>query len=311
MRIIRLVCLCLLLFTGCQDLREEVNLDGLANQTNKLVVTGFLSPQDTLLAVKVNRTRPIADPFNSTNGLVTNAKVTLNSNGRSITLTYNAKQQYYQVDAKKLPIKAGEAYGLIVETPDGARVTSSCTIPQVVSLQQVLLDSLQNSDGTKQYFIRYHWQDSAKAKNFYQTISAFAYLRRCQNCSVEEKQKNKPVSSLVNFGVLANSSGLITDENQDGLKMQSERGWLETDSTDKANSTAQTVFADYYANATVTAALLHVDEAYYRYHTAVELTAKYDDNPFAEPVLIPSNIQGGLGCFSGYNKSLVRVSLKK
>ena len=51
--------LSLLILTGCQNLRQEVDLNGLTQQPNKLVVSAFISPQDTILTVKVNRTRPI------------------------------------------------------------------------------------------------------------------------------------------------------------------------------------------------------------------------------------------------------------
>jgi hypothetical protein len=46
--------------------------------------------------------------------------------------------------------------------------------------------------------------------------------------------------------------------------------------------------------------LYNADEHYYRYHRS--LTERHDyTNPFTEPYLIYSNIEGGLGCFGAYN----------
>jgi hypothetical protein len=56
--------------------------------------------------------------------------------------------------------------------------------------------------------------------------------------------------------------------------------------------------------------LLNVDEAYFRYYDAVERQNQLGDNPFAEPVPVPTNILGGLGCFAGYNRSSLTIELK-
>lgn len=50
----------------------------------------------------------------------------------------------------------------------------------------------------------------------------------------------------------------------------------------------------------ITMELYNADEHYYRYHRS--LTERHDyTNPFTEPYLIYSNIEGGLGCFGAYN----------
>jgi hypothetical protein len=62
--------------------------------------------------------------------------------------------------------------------------------------------------------------------------------------------------------------------------------------------------------AELTYSLLHVDENYYRYHDSILRQDESEGNPFAEPVPIPTNINGGLGCFAGYNRSTVVVKIK-
>lgn len=55
--------------------------------------------------------------------------------------------------------------------------------------------------------------------------------------------------------------------------------------------------------------LLHVDKNYYDYHRTLQQQNDIDGNPFAEPVLISTNIEGGLGCFGAYNRTTKTVIL--
>jgi len=54
--------------------------------------------------------------------------------------------------------------------------------------------------------------------------------------------------------------------------------------------------------------LLNVDVHYYKYHKS--LSSNNEDNPFAEPTLIYTNINGGLGVFAAYNKTMVTKDWK-
>ena len=56
--------------------------------------------------------------------------------------------------------------------------------------------------------------------------------------------------------------------------------------------------------------LLNVDQAYYQYQDAVERQSQVLGNPFAEPVPVPSNIQGALGCFGAYTRAARTMAWK-
>lgn len=291
----------LLIFFGiftlvsCVNAPEEIVLDDLSQQATKLVVVGFLSPQDSILAVKVSHSAPIGDSFEGS--IVTNATVLLSSGNASIRLAYNAPSTFYQILAKKFPIKSGNTYKLTVETPDGQRVEGSCTVPEAVQLQRVTFDSSTSTGSQKQYVIRYSWQDPANQTNFYQVAGAFVYTK-----SAATSQQS--TSALIVFGTPAHPGELVSDETANGGKLESLPGLLSTESA------TQGTFYTIYRQASITATLLHVDEAYYRYHKAIELATSTNGNPFAEPVTVPSNIKGGLGCFAGYSQAVVRVRLK-
>jgi hypothetical protein len=56
--------------------------------------------------------------------------------------------------------------------------------------------------------------------------------------------------------------------------------------------------------------LLHVDRHYYLYHRSLRNAGRSQDNPFAEPVLVYSNVTGGLGVFAAYNRSNAEIRLR-
>ncbi|GAB3915999.1 DUF4249 domain-containing protein [Larkinella terrae] len=311
MKRIYVVSLLIALFTtGCQSMRQEVEPAGLSQVAKKLVIIGFISPQDTVLAVKVNITRPIADANYTTNyGTVANAKVVLETGNRSVQLTYNSKNDYYQVDAKKFPVRAGETYQLTAQTPDGLKASGSCTIPQPAVLQKVRLDSVGDATNQKQYFVRYYWQDVSAMTNYYQTVGIFTYAKSCPTCKSEAGAKPKPETTPVVFESLGQAGTLLSDQANNGRVLESCRGFLNQSSTALPVSDKIT-FPNLYDRAFVRATLLNVDEAYYKYHQALELQKKSDGNPFAEPVLLPNTITGGLGCFAGFNQSTVTATFK-
>jgi hypothetical protein len=64
------------------------------------------------------------------------------------------------------------------------------------------------------------------------------------------------------------------------------------------------------AKIAIRAYLLSTDEAYFRYHRTLNQQRKSSaDDPFSEPVLIYSNLTGGLGVFAAFNRTEVRIEL--
>lgn len=277
---------------SCKNTPEEIVLDDLSQEAKQLVVVGFISPQDSILAVKVSSSAPIGSSFEGS--ILTNATVTLATGNSSVKLTYNASGMVYQALAKKFPIQSGNTYTLTVTTPTGQRVESTCTIPAPIQFQRVTLDSTASVGNQKQYTVRYSWQDPANQKNFYQVAGAFQYTK------VATQQTN---TTAIVFGTPSQPADLQSDEAAQGM-IESLPGIIAT--TSEYSST----FLSQYRQATVLATLLHVEESYYRYHKAIELANATNGNPFAEPVSVPSNIKGGLGCFAGYNQAVVKMKLK-
>ncbi|GAA4460303.1 hypothetical protein GCM10023189_35220 [Nibrella saemangeumensis] len=281
-------------------MQQEVAPDELVNQPEKLIVVCFISPQDTLLTAKVTLTRPILSSDNKSTE-VTKATVKIAEGSRSVTLAYDAKNKYYKANARQFAIEAGKTYQITVTTPDGKKAESTCMVPQPVTVARVQFDSLTTNvtNANKRYYVQLRWQDPAGQKNYYRTTGLFRYVSR-QNTSVIALQ---PVS----FEGAYNMQALVTDNGLNGKILESGRGYLDTGGTLlPANDT----FSKLYREATVTVSLLHTDVNYYQYHEAVQRQDATDGNPFAEPVLVTTNIQYGIGCFGAYNRSVVMLKLR-
>jgi len=300
----------LIAFSGCDSLRQEVNPDRLNREAAKLVVTCFLSPQDTVLAVKVTRSQPVlgvSTSFSYQGVDVTNATVTLAEGSRTATLHYDGKLGYYRAPVSLLPIVAGRTYSISVQTPAGEQATASTFIPELVPLTDILLDSaITNEYGraTKQYYVRLRWRDPAGKPNFYQIMGDNEHTYTNQyRPSPSAPVRDTTVTSRGKW--FFNNSSTTTDIGRDGQELVSARGRLSTvySFTNGKQDLSRPV-------GKLNAYLLNVDEAYFRYYDAVERQNQLGDNPFAEPVPVPTNILGGLGCFAGYNRSSLTIELK-
>lgn len=344
MKFLAIIGLCFCLFS-CDSLRNEVDPDRLNKQAEKLVVVGFISPQDPVLAVQVSRSVPVLGQSNTIRD-VTDATVTISIGAKFIALKYapNYNKQginLYAATSVDFPIVAGQTYNLTVETPAGQKVTSQCTIPTFAPkpTDQVALDSAVVSNGysvgsngrqdfySKQYFIKARWFDLAGQRNYYRVTGLFQYqLTPPANSTAV----SPVVTQSINFGNDFTWGGLVADSpSSDGGVLASKEGqyfasslWVPTvvsapngttyvSSMGVSQETAnQFRLGKILQYGQLTIFLLHTDENYYRYHDAINRQNDVGDNPFAEPVLIPSNINGGLGCFAGYNRSTEVLRIK-
>ncbi|WP_019988719.1 DUF4249 domain-containing protein [Rudanella lutea] len=354
-----ILCLGLIpLFFSCDSLRNEVDPDRINREAGKLVIASFISPQDSVLTVQVNRSVPVLGQSNTILD-VTNASVTISDGARVVALQYAANYRrqainLYWTNARNLPILPGKTYTLSVSTPQGEKATAQCTIPVGAPVFVVERDSARVESGysfsngvrtpiyAKEYSLRVNWADLTGGRNYYRVAAMLSTLQTAPSSS-----------SLVQVTVqntFFNNSDVVADSpGDDGGQLRSRKGvyyryssgtptivtgpggttliTCPTCATTITNPTGTTVinpptgtsannavdtyrFGDNFRSAELTVSLLHTDETYYRYHEAIPRQQESDGNPFAEPVQIPSNINGGLGCFAGFNRRSVVLKLK-
>jgi len=270
-----------LLFASCE---KDANID-LPEVKPKLVVIGFISPQDTLITVTVTRSRPVFEQYDvNTSAAVPDANVTLSNGSSTIQLTYDPQHEWYWVHASQFPITAGTTYTLTAGTAADGIATAATTVPYFsnpnynVTFTSTLRDT--NSYGfTREYFFENTWQDQPGSPSFYRLATIAVSERSVQLDTLFALQ----------------TSTLADDRNNEG-------GVIEKDSYGY-----KTAYHLQYYDSLVAfdLHLMHVTPEYYLYHQSLPL-ASYND-PFSEPRLVYSNVTGGLGIFAGYNSVKRRI----
>lgn len=283
-------------FLSCETLVNDVNPDLLPKSSNKLVIHGYLSPQDTIISIAINVSTQLIggslDLGNNTTKSLSDATVTLSNQGKSVTIPYDSKNSTYKIKATQLPIVEGQTYELKV-VREGETVTASCTVPKAVAIQSIRRDSVdaRGSSSVKDYLYHIVWKDPVGQANYYRVGGYVFQTQRIQ--TGPNKFEDTPNIQPLSFRENNRSGEFISDERTDGLLLVSVAGRL-------YNFYAQ---GGGITNQYIELVLVSCEKTYYDYHIAVQ---NFDgNNPFSEPSLIPSNIKNGLGCFAAYSRNTV------
>ncbi|MBO0931403.1 DUF4249 domain-containing protein [Fibrella aquatilis] len=305
----------LLMLAACGSLRNEVDPSILSAGGEKLVVNGYISPQDTLLTVKVSRSKPaLAEPSEGVPYVVENATVSLTDGNRVVVMRYNTDRQFYQAPVALMPIRTGQTYTLTATTPDGKKVTAQATVPPPVPIRTINLDSTITTSGairTKAYRVTFVWEDPAGETNFYQYAGYLQWKDNKFSYPIGG-QNEVPVPNIyvLIFNRDRATGNLLSDDRQQGSLLTSQSADVAKIIVQKTDPPAAENVSYSYPGARVVAQLLNTDESFYRYTNAVARQRQVGNSPFAEPVPIPTNITNGLGCFAAYNRTEKVLSLK-
>lgn len=285
-----------LMLLSCESLIKEIDPSFLPETDSKLVVACFISPQDTILSAKVTETKLLIGTTGDIRDDITNATVSLSDGSKSIRLVYSPKLGYYRALPSELPILVGKTYTITVNTPDGRQVNASTTVPNPIAIKEVKIDSTKvndfqqgNSVTSTEYDVKVIWQDKAGEPNYYRAISEFVFLYRIVD-SINKKVINAPVSAIVDLRT-------TDDKDSDGQLLSLNRAYLPTN----IGGNIQGQDANLKTRLDkIKVGLFQTDIHYYNYHTSLR-RQRENNNPFAEPVLLYTNIKGGFGCFGAYN----------
>jgi Domain of unknown function (DUF4249) len=330
---------------SCETVIENVALP----YEERMVIQAFISPQDTLLEVKISKTRPVtgtfpADQFYGSQVYKPLAGATIeisdgvrkanflfqtisNPNGteydqKTGKLVTQTRAGYF-LKAKDFPIMAGKTYTLTAKAPNLPDASATCTVPNrklIESKDFTILkgniDSVKSGGAYSNGSVLYSYynltkrinitvNDVANEENFY----AVAYYSQ-KVSQYKENGTNKTITQYTlnqEFG-----SDFITDYKQDGkvlnfMKAGINMGFYSDEPNQQSNPYTPKTISHNLSIFVATS-----DKAYYQYNKSIGSgRGLNDDNPFAEPVLTYSNINGGLGVFAGYNTTRVEVDLLK
>jgi Domain of unknown function (DUF4249) len=238
----------------------------------KLVIQGFLSPQDEIIQIRVSKSKPVFGIYDEDSYYIENAVVRLMSNTDTTILEYDSQLQTYSVSQLDYPIEGGRTYALEVSAPGLKSVYATTTVPTLTpDVSSADYVSTQNFEGgnfgeystTFEYNVQ--WMDNEPGESFYRLILGLEGTG----------SGSEPVDLL------------LTDVLNEG-EVISKNVFVGTWYSDI--NPEQEPFGIY---------LLTVDENYYRYHLTTNSIG--GDDPFTEPVQVYSNITNGLGCFGSFN----------
>lgn len=289
--------------TSCQTLINDIDPSRLPNGEKKLVVHGFISPQDSILSIRLSSTYPsfgkkiIGSPgviAAETDAFYAQYTVTLSESSQTVNLVFNRPTLNFEISAKKLPVVAGRTYFLKIKDNAGNVYESSCTVPQTVLIAEVKQDSvpLRNNPTQKERVVQLFWQDPAGQVNYYRVGGYMEIVNKYQPMG-QPIQLNTQIYGLGFESGGRSGSNFLTDQQADGTRINSGQSRISPYYFNAMNPNTTLKRIEYY--------LLSCDKSYYDYHRIVN---NYDDsNPFVEPTLIPTNIKNGLGCFAAYTRS--------
>jgi hypothetical protein len=328
------------LLTSCETVLENVALP----YEDRLVINSFISPQDTLIEVIVSKTRPVTGVETVKNinnqsysyDILQGATAEISDGQKKANLIYKeilnpnrfvfdpktgkqtvATRPGYFLSTKEFPIIAGKTYTLVVSAPNLPTATATCTIPQKSLINQqdlevvyLGIDSVANG-GTyinnqlvatsyalnKRYIVKI--KDNPAEENFY----AVAYYSQ----KIEQTRGNDgKLFTTPPLNLQEPFSDIISDYKKNGSVLEFVPLRINVGNTSDNNRNDRVISHKVSCFVAIT------DKTYYLYNKSVgNSNGIYNSNPFAEPVLTYSNINGGLGAFGGYNMTKVDVDLLK
>jgi len=246
-------------FSNC-DLEKEVNLN-LPTYENQLVVECYLEVGQPFVAIISKSVDFFAEP-----GLpvISGATVTITHQGEIYTLnegiyTDPTGTKVYNYGSSSIcPANYEEDFTILVSDGNG-RIASATT--QI--LNPILIDTLEtvwmpNNPTKALVFTRF--KDPADDENFYRRMF---------------------------------QSGGTLGEGRDEQDFTTTDNFATTD-----NEIVYGTGFDFMKGDTVISTLFHIDQVYYDFQESVQAAINSNGNPFGQPGVIKSNIEGGIGIFT-------------
>ncbi|GAB3204225.1 hypothetical protein ABID22_002993 [Pontibacter aydingkolensis] len=283
-----IILIAITLLTACEKDADNVKP---FKVDSKLVVHAFISPQDTVLKVHLQKSQPALGRRLSEEQLqVPNANVTISDGSSAVTLTYDPDHNAYFSKLREWAIVAGKTYTLKVTAPGGYAATASCSVPEAtgIAITDVSTSTTTETDyyggEMKRYKVAYKWTDAPGVNNYYRTLAAKVFWHK--NYYGDRQRVAEPAH------LDRGKPGLYKDDKAQGGVLTSDDFYY------YQGAQSPDIEKQYQLHLL----LVVSDKNYYLYQDAQYKQSQSNGNPFAEPVVMYSNIEGGLGVFAGYNQ---------
>lgn len=298
----------LLLFLG-SCIIEDANVVVPANP-RQVVVNSFLTPDSLIkanLTYSVNLDEPNEfDP-------VEDALVIIYENGLYLdTLIYKGLGNYFSSYFPK-PLNK---YRIEIKTNDGDLVTASSFMPEKpkIGIEKIELLPCSNSnfEYSDSFIITFNLYETPKGYDYWfgflETANegrCFPYTEKASFCPIQIMYSTDSRISKFNkstFPSLVCSNKIVEEFD---LEAYITKYSLMTDNGPISFITSSFKKDDYFLSAVA------ASDDYSKYYKSVISNLNYeygkDENPFNSPEIIYSNISGGLGIFSCYNRVVIKI----
>ena len=251
----------------------------------KLVVGGFLSPTENEHQISLSQT----DPLFSTDTPISlaNVKLTISSDSSSYSPSYDFNSGTFQFNNNQFKIENDKNYHIKIVTEEGKIVESDM---RTLSNQMPLVTDFKLTVDTItkdwmypeiQYSLKISWNDLIGEQNYYRLIA---------NRLLKDFDSNDTIVEPLNY---FNEYELKDDKGKDGQVLTANFKYIESGAMNSPIG--------------FEIILMKVDVNYYNYYKTLNNYA--DGDPFAEPVILFSNIQNGLGVFCNFQTEKRRLFL--
>ncbi|WP_157504619.1 DUF4249 domain-containing protein [Dyadobacter beijingensis] len=298
---------------ACESLVTDIDQSKLPQVDSKLVVQCFISPQAARTNVVVTESIPLfAEPDYLKGGVIRNAVVRLSDGTKEVVLPFDTTSQLFSIDKSLFIISPGKTYFLSVT--DGARsVNASCKVPaNEVKPATYDIDSSFSGSGAGRdtsLTLKMTWNDIAQETNYYRVRASldleYSVADRLPDNTGQMTEKRIRNRFNFNWDDTIGRNDFRSDQNLDGTVFNSPIGRVNLpDPLSYGFNGVDYIVYPKSKIVSVTMEVYNTDENYFKYHRSVQ-TRGDSDNPFVEPSLIYTNINGGLGCFGAYNSGQV------
>ncbi len=278
----------LIFLSACES---DVDLVILPEFKQKLAITAFISPADSILNFFVTSNKRIYGELNTEEPLA-NLKAFLSNDSCEVAL--DTTKTGFKISRVKMPVKYGKTYNLNVSNDKGLSAEASCTIPfrrdfflkaDTFSFQRprVVSGVLINE---KIVNLMFTFSDFPDEENYYRVLgNSTSY--HTNSSTGKTWESTNPLSFEKEY---------LIDKGMDGNVFT-----VRTLDNLSHNYGSDSAFLRIY--------LLNIEKSYYLYHKSLE-DYNFDENPFAEVTPVFSNVTGGLGVFSSYTVDSLFIRLK-
>lgn len=293
-----------LFLAACESLVTDVDKGDLPQVESKLVVQCFISPQSARINVVVTESIPLFAEPDLKGGVISNAIVKISDGAREAAIPFDTTNQLYSIDKGALPILPGKTY--ILTVTDGIRsVNATCTVPENAVVPTTYKIDTSYSGQDTSLTVKFAWNDTAGQADYYRVRASLDLEYSLpEEISGTGQFTEKRVRNRFNFNWddTIGRNDFRSDANLDGSEFSSPIGRVKLPHPLSYSTGNGTVYVSYPKSKiiSVTMEIYNTDEHYFKYHRSVQ-TRGDSDNPFVEPSLIYTNIEGGLGCFASYN----------